>query len=159
MVATASDIAAFRSRFPEFAATGDADIASQIAMADVVIDGSQWPRQVDYVEARLLYAAHRITLQRLQAATLLAGGTPGMADLYPSTIHFGERTVSYAQRRLPLATASGTGPGEGLLQLTTYGQDFVMLRSRNIFHSYVVSGPPPDSAIGIPDVIDDMGDL
>jgi hypothetical protein len=135
-VATVEDIIAFKARFSEFAKLSDPPIAAVLNTADVYLDDVMWsPR--DFPLARMLWAAHLLTLQQTVAANSTIDGT-GMSDLFVRSIRFGDRTVTFEQRQSFMSAQAGMEPGEILLSSTTYGQLFLQLRSRNIIPVTIV---------------------
>ena len=131
-MATAQDIAAFRGQFAEFSSVNDPDIAAIMNTVDVLIDGRKWPNQLDFAKARMQLAAHMIILQQQQASNSVGAGTGlGLSDLFVRQIRFGERNVSFQQRK-GFTDSANSAPGEAMLGLTTYGQTYEILRARNI---------------------------
>jgi hypothetical protein len=129
-MATTADIISFRSNFAELNSATDAQIASSINVTDVMLgDGTNWPSQKDFALARLMYIAHQVTLQLVQAANA-AGGT-GFADIYVDSIRFGERNIRYAQRK-GVIDNTNLDVEEAILATTNPGQMFLELRERNI---------------------------
>jgi hypothetical protein len=135
-MATATDIFAFRARFPEFASVKDADIAMVFNTADVYLDSNQWSVR-DFSLARLYWVAHMLILQQEQGTNTDLGGA-GTADLFLRQVRIGERNVSFGQRQFAKGAAAGGGPGEEMLSYTQYGQLFLQLRARNIIAIAVV---------------------
>jgi hypothetical protein len=126
----------FRSRFPEFASVLDADIAMALDTGAVWLDQAKWTVR-DYPLALLYFAAHYLSLQQQELASVQFGGV-GESDLYLRSISIGERHVTFAQRKYITAAEKMLGPGEQMFLLTIYGQYFIQLRSRNIFPIAVV---------------------
>lgn len=135
-MATAQDIFAFRNRFAEFSGVPDADIAAGLNTAEVFVDADLWSAG-DYALAKSFFAAHLVSLQQLQIANATIDGT-GFSDLFVESIGFGERRVRFQQRKGFANIESAAGPGEEMFSLTTYGQMYLLLRSRNIMPIAVV---------------------
>jgi hypothetical protein len=129
-MATATDIAAFRSQFSEITPVTDPQIAAVLNVTDVIVQPALWPSAKDYVLARMTYAAHLLTLVLMNTANATIDGT-GMSDLFVSSIGFGERHVSFSRRTFE-GVEGMVGPGENLLPTTIYGQLYLQLRNRNI---------------------------
>lgn len=137
-MATAQDIAAFRSKFVALAAVDDPSIAGTFDIVDVEMgSGDNWPSQADFQLARLALCAHLTVIEQMQISTTVLGGI-GMSDMFVRTVRFGERLVGFAQRKAFEAIESSAGPGETLLSSTSYGQLFIRLRARNIIPVAVV---------------------
>jgi Protein of unknown function (DUF4054) len=135
-VASAPDIAMFRAKFSELSSVSDADIASCINSVDVMTDASMWPSKTDYTLARMLLAAHLVILQQQQLSNATIDGT-GLSDLFVRQVRFGERAIAFAQRKFPTGSRD-TAPGEAMLEYTYYGEQFLMLRARNIIGIVVI---------------------
>jgi hypothetical protein len=136
MVATTQDVFSLKARFGEFSTVPDAALTSAFNVVDMLLDSRVWTNLVDFVNARLFYAAHLATIQQMQLANSANG--IGTADLYMSSITFGERSVAFG-RRLNFGEQKGlAGSGEEMLSMTTYGQLFLQLRNRNIVPIMVV---------------------
>jgi Protein of unknown function (DUF4054) len=132
-MATSQDVIAFRLNYPEFKTLNDGDVAGALDDADVWVDGRLWsPR--DYQTGRYLWAAHNLNILIVLQGNLEAMGDKlGFANQTLATVGFGERRVAFRQLRL-LQTGQNvyaTGPDQSLAE-TTYGQQFLMIRSRNI---------------------------
>lgn len=137
-MATAQDIAAFRSKFVSLASVDDPSVAGMFDIVDVEMgSGNNWPSQTDFQLARLALCAHLTILEQMQIATTVLGGV-GLSDVFVRTIRFGERLVGFAQRKAFESTESSAGPGETLLSSTSYGQLFIRLRARNIIPVAIV---------------------
>ena len=133
-MATHADVLSFRATFVGLDNLSVGTIASSINTASVLIgDGSNWPKQTDYVEARMQLAAHIATLTQMYYANATIDGT-GMSDLYVSSIKFGERTIAFGRRTYPMTNVGD----DAMLQLTMHGQLFLMLRNRNIIPIMIV---------------------
>jgi hypothetical protein len=133
-MATSQDIVAFKAQFPVFAGFPDADIAGVFALADVFTDPSGWDATV-YAKARFLWVANELIVRRMTGgAPSLPGGLSTMVtptgDLFMREIRFGERTVSFEQRRLFEQIAAGTSAGNAALSLTYFGLQYQLLRDR-----------------------------
>jgi hypothetical protein len=136
MAATTQDVFSLKARFGEFSTLPDAALTSAFNVVDMLLDPTVWPNQIDFANARLLYAAHLATIQQMQLANSANG--IGTADLYMSSITFGERSVAFG-RRLNFGEQKGlAGSGEEMLSMTSYGQLFLQLRNRNIIPIMVV---------------------
>jgi Protein of unknown function (DUF4054) len=132
-VASSQDVISFRLSYHEFKALTDADVSSALDDADVWLDQDMWsPR--DYPTARALWAAHNLNIYLVLLANIDAMGDKlGFTNQSLATVGFGERRVAFRQLRL-LQTGQNvyaTGPDQSLAE-TTYGQLFLMIRSRNI---------------------------
>lgn len=128
-MATAAEIYAFRSRFPEFEDSKDGEIAAAIEMAALWVDASVF-EPTDFPVAIQLWAAHYMTLLQAQLASAqLAGG--GMTDTFVRSIGFGERRVMFGERGAGRGGSASSAPGESMLENTIYGQLFLLLRQRN----------------------------
>jgi hypothetical protein len=132
-VASSQDVISFRLSYSEFKALSDADVSLALDDADVWLDKDMWsPR--DYPTARALWAAHNLNILLILMANVEAMGDKlGFTNQSLATVGFGERRVAFRQLR---TTQTGqnmyaTGPDQSLAE-TTYGQLFLMLRSRNI---------------------------
>lgn len=137
-MATAQDMAAFRSKFESLASVDDASVASQFDMVDVEMgSGDNWPSQADFQLARLALCAHFVIMDQMQIATFALGGI-GMSDLFVRSIRFGERLVAFQQRKAFETVEETAGPGETLLSSTPYGQQYIRLRARNIIPVAIV---------------------
>jgi Protein of unknown function (DUF4054) len=134
-VATSQDVIAFRLQFSKFKSLTDADVAEALDEVDVFLDAKAWSPK-DYPLARFLLTAHNLQLQIL-AQMMLPGGSSGSAgggslDTYLSGVTFGERHVTFGQRRWMQSQRQSTqGPGEEMLSATIYGLKFQQLRYRN----------------------------
>jgi hypothetical protein len=126
----------FRSLFPEFDTAPDPDIASSLDLSSIWLDASLWS-PTDYPMALMLWAAHWLSLKQLQLASVTVGGT-GASDIYVRAISFGERHVTFAERRTNSVGEKMLGPGEQMLLDTIYGQAFIQLRSRNIIPVMII---------------------
>jgi Protein of unknown function (DUF4054) len=132
-MATSQDVIAFRLNFPEFKTLNDGDVAGALDDADVWVDGRLWsPR--DYQTGRWLWAAHNLNILIVLQGNLEAMGDKlGFANQTLATVGFGERRVAFRQLRV-LQTGQNvyaTGPDQAIAE-TTYGQQFLAIRSRNI---------------------------
>jgi hypothetical protein len=137
-MATAQDMAAFRSKFASLAAIDDASVAGMFDVVDVELgSGSNWVSQADFQLARLALCAHFMIMEQLQVSTATLGGI-GMSDVFVRTIRFGERLVGFAQRKAFENIEQTAGPGETLLSSTSYGQLYIRLRDRNIIPIAIV---------------------
>lgn len=125
-----------KAEFADFSTYPDAVVASAINIVDMLLDPSVWPNLVDFANARMMYAAHLITMQATQAANAQHGVGP--LDLFVNNISFGERSVSYGTRANWGTIKGMAGSGEETLPLTLYGQMFLNLRNRNIIPIMVV---------------------
>lgn len=132
-MATSQDVIAFRLSYPEFVSLNDGDIAGALDYADVWVDSRLWsPR--DYATGRYLFAAHNLNIYIILKANQEAMGPEmGFSNQTLATVGFGERRVAFKQLRQLTAgkNAFATGPDQELAE-TVYGQQFLMLRSRNI---------------------------
>src|ERR1017187_7677877 len=136
-MATAQDIASLRGRFFELLSVPDSDVASNLNMADIYIgDSSMWASQTDFALARLLLAAHFCILQQQTVSNATIDGT-GLSDLFVRQVRFGERAIAFAQRKFPQGSRD-TAPGEAQLEYTYAGEQFLMLRARNIIGIVVI---------------------
>jgi uncharacterized protein DUF4054 len=126
----------FRSQFSEFDSVPDADVASSLDISALWLDKTLWSAQ-DYPLAILFWAAHYLSLRQMQLASVEFGGT-GATDLFIRQISFGERRVSFNQRKYETAGEKMLGPGEQMLLSTLYGMQFIQLRSRNIIPVVIV---------------------
>lgn len=137
-MATAQDMAAFRSKFESLSSVNDASIAGMFDMVDVEIGiGDNWANQADFQLARLALCAHFVIMDQMQIATFALGGI-GMSDLFVRSIRFGERLVAFQQRKAFENVEQSAGPGETLLSSTPYGQQYIRLRDRNIIPIAIV---------------------
>lgn len=132
-MASSADVISFRLQFPEFASLNDGDIAGALDDADVWVDGRLWALR-DYATGRYLWAAHNLNIYIILKANQAAmGDQMGFSNQTLATVSFGERRVAFKQLR-QLTTGKNTyvtGPDQELLE-TVYGQQFLMIRSRNI---------------------------
>lgn len=120
----------FRSLFSEFDSVGDADVATVIKMASAYVDAAIWSN-ADYGAAMLFLAAHFLSIKQMQLASTEMGGT-GETDIFVRMIRMQDRTVTFQQRSGEKQVESMSGPGESLLGQTWYGQQYLMLRARNV---------------------------
>jgi hypothetical protein len=123
------NIFAFRSRFPEFKDSSDADIALSLTVAELWVDPKVW-NEIDYPHALLFWAAHFLSLKEQQLASADFGGS-GATDLFVRSIGIGERRVMFGERGAFKGEGS-MGPGEALLEQTIYGMLYLTLRARNV---------------------------
>ncbi len=132
-MATSQDVIAFRLSYPEFKTLNDGDISAALDDADVWVDQRLWSVR-DYQTGRYLWAAHNLNILIVLQGNLEAMGDKlGFANQTLATVGFGERRVAFRQLRLTQTgqNAYATGPDQSLAE-TTYGQLFLMIRSRNI---------------------------
>ena len=134
-MATSADVLAFRLAMPAFKSMPDADVAAALDEVDIFLDADMWSPK-DFPLARRLLAAHNLQLQLMLAMSMPGGAqgatAGGSLDTYLSGITFGERHVTFGQRRwMNTSKNSTTGPGEEMLGATTYGLRFQQLRYRN----------------------------
>lgn len=127
----------FQRRFPEFAGTDPALIQQQLDDAQIWIDGDLWNSQAEYRLAVLYWTAHYLYLSQWQGvnggASFTSQSGPSEADLFVRMIRMGDRSVAYGERNKGGANAGAmNSPGEGLLNITLYGQLYIQLRTRNI---------------------------
>lgn len=125
-----ANIFAFRNRFPEFKDVDEPIILNYMDFATTQLDKETWDLENDYERGILLLAAHLVS-KHLQLAAQSSDGS-GATDLFVSSIHFGERTVSFGRRGEADSTVGALGVGERALDDTMYGQMFLQLRSRNV---------------------------
>lgn len=112
MAYTAPTAADLKSRFPAFAAVADATINDALADAARMVDET-WT-EGDFAAARMLYAAHLMTMDGLGKTT--------EAKLQG----FSKLSIG------PLSIERGTQPGApGELNSTSFGRRFIEMRRRN----------------------------
>jgi hypothetical protein len=138
MPASSQDIIAFKAKYPAFARFADADIATAFSQVDVFTDPSCWDPTV-YAAARQLWVANQLMVMNM-IGTAPIGGTSALGalssfmtplgDLFMREIRFGERTVSFDQRRLFEQIASGASVADAALSLTYFGLQYQTLRNR-----------------------------
>lgn len=124
-VPTAADL---KARFPTFAAVADSIVTTALAEAAVLVDDS-WSSQEDFTLARLLYAAHTLTLDGHGSgaeAAMAAEGTLGF-----QTIKSGELTLIRGSKAAPEAFST--------TQDSQYGKRFEEVRRRNVGGPLVVT--------------------
>lgn len=121
---------AFRNRFSEFKDVGDDVLGLFLDFAMTQLDKATWDIGTDY-EKGVLYLTAHLTAKFLQQQAQAQDGS-GPTDLFVSSIHFGERSVSFGRRGETDTVLGALGPGEKGLDDTLYGQMFLMLRSRNV---------------------------
>lgn len=133
-MATSQDVIAYRLSYPEFKSLEDADVAAALDDADIWLDARMWsPR--DYPLARYLWASHNLNiLMILLANQETMGDKLGFTNQTLKLASFGERRVSFGQlagEKEGTKAKFASGP-DILLAETTYGQLYLLLRSRNI---------------------------
>jgi hypothetical protein len=132
-MATSQDVIAFRLGYPEFKSLNDGDIANALDYADVWVDVRLWsPR--DYATGRYLFAAHNLQIYIILKANQEAmGDMMGFTNQTLATVSFGERRVAFKQLKAQTGgkNPAVTGPDQEFLE-TTYGEQFLAIRSRNI---------------------------
>lgn len=131
-----TNIFAFRSRFPEFNSVDDGVILNYLDFATTQLDKETWDIGTDYEKGMLYLTAHLVSKHQQLAAQSADGS--GATDLYVSSIHFGERTVSFGRRGEADSQLGALGVGERALDDTLYGQMFLMLRSRCVIPVVIV---------------------
>jgi hypothetical protein len=130
-LATSKDVIAFRLGYPEFKAMSDADIATCLDDADTWLDSRQWSAR-DFPLARTLWAAHELNIWIiLQAQQEIMGPKLGFTNQTLATVSFGERRVAFKQLMERKQKEGAPNPGDQLDE-TWYGQQFKLLRMRNI---------------------------
>jgi hypothetical protein len=124
------NVFAFRSRFSEFNDVADPEIDLGLQIAQLWVDPLIWDPN-DYPMALLFWAAHFVSLKRLQLASVEFGGS-GAVDLFVRSIGIGERRVMFGERGAYAKGEASMGPGEALLEQTIYGMLYLTLRARNV---------------------------
>lgn len=144
-MATSQDIIAFKTQMPVFASARDADIAAVLNTAAFMVPNDGTYDSLSYPRAMRLYAAWLLDLMQQQEANASLSGQEGESSSTPldtvvSSITFGERTVSFAQRGLisSNSAAETLGPGEALFNANIWGVMYLQLRSRNVVPVMVV---------------------
>jgi Protein of unknown function (DUF4054) len=135
-MASAADVADFKAKLPEMAATGDPVISAALDEADMWLEAGLW-HAPDFPWARVFLAAHHILMAQIYGGGGAAEGGGGSAiatDLFVRMVAFGERRVMFGERKTVAGAGEGKmfGAGEAALEDTIYGQRFLRLRSRNI---------------------------
>lgn len=127
---------AFRNRFAEFKGVDDATILNFMDFALTQLDKETWSIGTDYEKGVLYLTAHLLSKFLQQQAQGADGSGP--TDLFVSSIHFGERSVSFGRRGDSESSLGALGVGEKGLDDTLYGQLFLKLRSRNVIPVVIV---------------------
>ena len=109
----------------------DADISTCLDDTDTWLDSRQWAA-ADFPLARSLWTAHNLNIWIiLQAQQEVMGPKLGFTNQTLAVVSFGERRVAFKQ--LMEAKQKGGVPNPGdTLDETWYGQQFKLLRMRNI---------------------------
>lgn len=115
------DIAAFRTRFPEFSNTvtyPDAFITPWANVAEKLVVEDVWGECYNY--GVMLYVAHELTLQRVNVAASQVGGTPGLSGGIANSKTVGSVSVSYD-------SVTASEKDAGWWNLSNYGKQFIRL--------------------------------
>lgn len=119
----------FRSRFPEFKDIVDPSIKIILDLAQRQISKDRWI-QIDYEDAVLFWTAHMLQVTQTQATIADINGVAA-SDLFIRTVRYEGKLISFGERQGVRRAESSSGPGESLLDSTTYGQMFKVLRNRS----------------------------
>jgi len=143
-MASAPDIADFRTRFPELVDTTDPIVSAGLDDADVWLDADMWFPD-HFQTGRMLWAAHVAKLIAQQASSGSGGDPSSSIETYRSKVKFGEREVEFRALTGQQSSSRGATPGGGggvgiaWLMTTYYGQKFLMLRRQSISPIYVLT--------------------
>ena len=132
------NIFAFRSRFPEFDSTDDAEIMTSLQIAGLFVDPLIWSVE-DFAMAVLLFAAHFLQLRRQQLVTVQFGNVGG-SNTFVRSIGIGERRVMFGELR-PITGGGGNAARsafDDLFNQSMYGMLYLALRENNVPHVMVI---------------------
>lgn len=134
----------FRVQFPELVSISDQRVTIALNLVDTLLEENLWAAK-DWPKAFLHYAAHLAVMFTLQASKMGATGASGIGgtnDLttFLSSVSFGERKISFAERKTSGMTGQNDSDiaGEEMLDMTIYGQMYQLLRGRNIMPIVVI---------------------